>query len=501
MERPRWNEFSERMGELRDLAQVSGLLTWDQETHMPQGGGEARAAQLGTVQALIHERLTAPRLGDLLGELEGDPSLVEAERAMVRNLVRERERAIRVPGPLIRELATRQTHAVDAWRLARRSERFELFAPHLEGLLRLRREQADAIGYESERYDAMLQGYEPGMETSRLFRIFDELKEALAPMVRAVTAAAEPTRWRYEAHRFPIEKQWDYTLLLLEEMGFSMERGRQDRSAHPFTCGLATGDVRLTTRLDERNPWVAIFGTIHEGGHGLYEQNLPEEHGRSSVGVAASMGLHESQSRLWENAIGRSLAFWEGQTPTLARLFPDAMEGVRAEEVHAAACRVRRSLIRVDADELTYDLHIVLRFEMELALLRGDLAVRDLPEAWSERMGAYLGVRPAHDGEGVLQDIHWAWAEFGYFPTYTLGNLYAAILLEKIEEDIPELETCIRSRSLLPIRDWLVTNVHRKGHLLDAEEIVRGATGKGLETEPLLRYLRRKYGGLYGVDL
>lgn len=502
MDHPLWKELSARMGELRDLSQVSGLLTWDQETFMPQGGGGHRAAQLATVQAISHERWVDPRLGELMAWAQGEASLSETQQAMVRNLVREQRRAVRVPGRLIRELAERQALAVEAWRHAKEAGDFHAFAPHLEALLRLRREQADALGHEGERYDPLLDMYEPGMTTARLRPLFAELKQALIPMVQAITEATPPARWRVEDFRYPVERQWHFTLHLLEAMGFDSTRGRQDRSAHPFTCGMGSGDVRLTTRLDETNPWVAIFGTIHEAGHGLYEQNLPAAHARDPIGVAASMGLHESQSRLWENCVGRSLAFWEGQDAVLRRHFPEALEGVGPEQVHAAACRVERSPIRVDADELTYNLHILLRFELEIALLEGDLQVADLPGAWRERMERDLGVLPRGDREGVLQDIHWAWAEFGYFPTYTLGNLYAATLFERLQEELGEgMERALRGGDLLPIRDWLVEHVHSKGHRFDAEEIVRGATGQGLEAAPLLRYLREKYGALYGVRL
>lgn len=502
MDRPLWKELSARMGELQDLSQVSGLLTWDQETFMPEGGGPHRAAQLATVQAILHERWIDPRLGELIEWAQGEPDLSDVQRAMVRNLARERDRAVRVPADLIRELAQRQTLSVEAWRHAKSAGDFPAFAPHLEALLRLRREQADAMGHGGQRYDALLDVYEPGMTTARLRPLFAELEEALVPMVQAVTEATPPKRWIVEDHRFPVELQWQFTLHLLEAMGFDSTRGRQDRSAHPFTCGMGRGDVRLTTRLDERDPWIAIFGTIHEAGHGLYEQHLPAEHARDPIGAAASMGLHESQSRLWENFVGRSLPFWEGQHGTLRRLFPQALEGVSPAEVYASACKVERSRIRVDADELTYNLHILIRFELEIALLDGDLAVGDLPAAWAEKMEKDLGVTPRNDREGVLQDIHWAWAEFGYFPTYSLGNLYAAILYERIQQELgPGLEERIRGGDLLPVRDWLVEHVHDKGHRWDAEEIVRRATGTSLSAGPLLRYLRDKYGSLYGVRL
>jgi len=497
---PFWNELEERMGELRDLAEISGLLTWDQETYMPPGGGPHRAAQLATLQTLLHERLVSPRLGELLARAADDTSLSDTRRRMVANLSRERDRAVRVPRSLVQELARRQSLAVEAWRVARERSDFSLFAPHLEALVQLKREQADAIGYEGERYDALVDGYEPGMRVSRLLPIFAELRDALVPMVQAVTEAPPPPRWRYEEHRFPVDRQLRFSELLVERMGFDLTKGRLDRSAHPFTCGIGAGDVRLTTRFDERNPWVAIFGTIHETGHGLYEQNLPEGHLRDPIGMPASMGLHESQSRLWENVVGRSLPFWQGMEKDLREAFPEALEGVSVREVQAAACRVSRSLIRVDADELTYNLHILLRFELELAMIRGELEVGDLPEAWNEKMERFLGIVPSNHAEGVLQDIHWAWAEFGYFPSYTVGNLYAAVLYERMRDEIPSMDEALRRGELRAIRDWLIEKVHRQGHLYEAEEIVERATGKPLETGALIRYLGDRYGSLYGVS-
>lgn len=496
-----WDELVHRMGELRDLGGVVGLLTWDQETCLPKKAAAARGAQLAAMQALHHERLTDPRLGELL-EIAAPVAAEDEERqAMVRNLRRSRDRAVKVPPRLVRELAEAQAHSVDAWKAARAERRFETFRPHLEKLLELRREQADAIGHDGERYDALLEAYEPGMRVARLEPIFASLEAGLVPIVRTLAEAEPPPGWNLESLRFPAEAQWALSLHLLREMGFDLERGRLDQSTHPFTDGIFVDDVRLTTRIDEGNLFVSCLGTIHEAGHGLYEQNLPREHARDPIGAAASMGLHESQSRLWENPIGRSLAFWQRQLPVLRRLFPAQTEGVTAERICATVNRVRPSLIRTEADEVTYNLHILLRFRLELAMLRGELPVADLPGAWRETMRQLLGVEPAHDTEGVLQDIHWAWAELGYFPTYTLGNLWAAILHERIDADLGGIDRAIAEGRLLAVRDWLAEKIHRVGHRYDAEEIVERATGTRLSAEPFLRYVRRKFGALYGVEL
>jgi len=501
MDERSWDELARRMGELRDYGAIAGLLTWDQETYMPAGGASARARQLAAIHALLHERRIDPVLGELLSVAASDPSLDEARRAAVRNLAKERDRAVKLPPRLVRELAERQSRAVVAWRAAKADPAggFASFAPHLAGLLELKREQADAIGHGGERYDALLDDYEPGLTVARLSPIFAELRAGLVPLVGALADAPPPRRWRFEAHRYPAERQWDYTIHLLETIGFDFDKGRQDRSTHPFTDGIDPGDVRLTTRLVPETPFPAIFGTIHEGGHGLYEQNLPADHVRDPVGRPASMGLHESQSRLWENMIGRSLAFWEHELPSLRRAFPEALEGVSAREVYAAVNRVERSLNRVEADEVTYNLHILVRYELELAMLRGDLPVAELPGAWNDLMESMLGVRPSNDAEGVLQDIHWAWAEFGYFPTYSLGNLYAALLHRRLDADLGGIDAVLRAGELHRVGAWLRTNVHEVGHLYEAEEIVRRATGSGLAVAPFLEYLGNKYRPLYGV--
>jgi carboxypeptidase Taq len=400
----------------------------------------------------------------------------------------------------VRELAERQAMGVEAWKRARSASDFASFEPHLARLLELRRAQADAIGHGGERYDALLEGHEPGMRVSRLEPLFAALEKELVPVVEVLTSARPPPRLELAGKRFPVDRQWPLTVAVLERMGFDMNRGRQDRSAHPFTDGIHPSDVRLTTRLFEDTPFPALFGTIHEGGHGLYEQNLPVEHARDAMGAAASMGIHESQSRLWENLVGRSLPFWRWFGPRLAEAFPAELAGATPELLHATVNRVERTPIRVDADEVTYNLHILLRFRLELALVRGDLAVHDLPGAWNEGMKKALDLTPRSDAEGVLQDIHWAWGEIGYFPTYTLGNLWAAALFERMSGDL-DLPHLVAAGELTPIAGWLADKVHRHGHRWDAEEIVRRATGQGLDVAPFMAYVRGKYGPLYGVAL
>ncbi|WP_224372606.1 carboxypeptidase M32 [Hyalangium versicolor] len=490
-----------RMQELKDLQGVIGLATWDQETYMPAKADEARAHQLSTLQGIHHERLVDPRLGEVLAWAAEQPELGEDPRAMVRVLTHERDRAVRVPQALVKALAEAQSRALVAWRQARKEKRFALFQPALARILELRREQADAYGHDGERYDALLEGYEPGMRVARLTPVLTALRDALIPMVAAIAAAPRKVPELLAGRRFEAEAQWRFTLKLLEAMGFDLEAGRQDRSIHPFTGGTHPRDVRLTTRIDEANPLNALFSTIHEAGHGLYEQGFSEPHYRTPLAAAPSMGLHESQSRLWENVVGRSLAFWEHFHPALKEAFPQALAGVDVGGFHAAVNRVTPSFIRTEADEVTYNLHIVLRYEMELLLIHDELPLEDVPAAWNERMQRYLGVTPPDDVEGVLQDIHWAWGEFGYFPTYSLGNLYSASLYRAAERALPDLTDRIRRGELLPLTDWLRTHIHSQGFRLPAEELIRQVTGQGLTDVDFLQYLRGKYSALYGTSL
>jgi len=488
-----------RMRELKDLSGIIGLATWDQETYLPPKAEAARASQLSTLQGLYHERLVAPEVGEWLARVGAAPQS-EDERAVVRLLSRERDRAVRVPGDLVRALAEAQGAALTAWRVAREGRAFAAFAPALERLLALRREQADAIGHTGERYDALLAGFEPGLSTARLMPVLHALRDQLVPLVEALDGWP-PGEDVLAGLRFPADAQWRFTVEILGRLGFDLEAGRQDKAVHPFTGGTHPTDVRLTTRIAEDNLSAALFGTIHECGHGLYEQGFrPEDH-RSVLAQAPSMGLHESQSRLWENLVGRSLPFWQALYPRLQATFPGQLGHVPLQAFHAALNRVVRSPIRVEADEVTYNLHIVLRTELELELLRGNLAAADLPGAWNAASRTLLGLQPPDDVKGVLQDIHWAWGELGYFPTYALGNLYAASLLRAAEAAMPGLWPAIAAGDFLPLRSWLRTHVHAEGARLDAEDLVRKVTGTGLTDVDFVAYLRRKYGALSGRAL
>jgi carboxypeptidase Taq len=489
-----------RMEELKDLSGVIGLCTWDQETMLPARASAARGQQLSTLQGLYHERLVDPAVGEWLGLAEAQGGLSGDEQAMLRVFRVERDRAVKVPASLVRALAEAQAAGVSAWRAARGANDFSLFRDALGRLLELRRQQADALGHDGERYDALLEAYEPGMKVARLRPVLDGLRERLLPLVAAL---ADRVAWpdALGGKVFEEGKQWGFTLRLLEDMRFDLGAGRQDKSVHPFTGGTHPLDVRLTTRLFADNLCSGIFSTIHEGGHGLYEQGFDPAHHRTPLAAAPSMGLHESQSRLWENVIGRSRPFWSHYFPVLQGLFADALGGVGLDDFHRSINRVSRSLVRVESDEVTYNLHIALRFELELLLIDDALPLDDLPSAWNDRMEKYLGVRPRSDLEGVLQDIHWAWGELGYFPSYTLGNLYAAQLYDALVAEDPGVEDAIAKGQLGGVREWLREKIHRQGYRLPAEERVQAVCGQGLTDEPFIRYLKVKYGALTGAAL
>ncbi len=484
-----------RMQELRDLGGAIGLASWDQETYLPKKGEGGRAAQLSTLQGLYHERLVDPRLGDWLADAKPTS---DDEAAMVRIFSKERDRAVKIPSVLVKALAQAQSLALSAWREARETKNYALFEPHVQKLVELRREQADAWGHDGERYDALLENYEPGMRVQRLTPVLTGLREKLVPLVRAIDSKPPPRRI-FEGKTFDADTQWKFTMTLLNAMGFDLDAGRQDRSTHPFTGGTGLFDVRLTTRLFPSLPLSSVFSTIHEGGHGLYEQGFNPVHERTPLAQAPSMGLHESQSRLWENVVGRSRAFWSHFYTQYKSAFAAQLVDVSLDEFLREVNRVERSFIRVEADEVTYNLHIVLRYELELQLMRGALDAKDLSDAWNQKTKELLGLTVSNPGEGVLQDIHWAYGEFGYFPTYALGNLYAASLWSAMKRDVKGLEASIAQGELAPVKRWLREKVHVEGFRTDAEALVTRVTGQGLTDADFVAYLHEKYGALYAL--
>jgi carboxypeptidase Taq len=497
----RWNDLVARMNELKDLDGVLGLMSWDEETYTPPGARVQRGVQTATIEAIRHQRLVDPGLGDLIEAFSSDATRSIEEQAMVKRLRRKRDLATRVPEPLVKALAETRSKALGAWQVARAKDDFKSFLPLLEEMLRLLRQRADALnaGRGGDRYDALLDEYEPGMKLTTLRPLLEELRRGLVPIVEKILAKKRPRNPLFETQIFDAGVQWDLTMRLLKELGFDFERGRQDRSAHPFTGGSSENDVRVTTRIFETEPFSAMYATIHECGHALYEQGFPAGWCRTPLAEAPSMGIHESQSRLWENQVGRSRRFWRWMFPIFREYFPNETKSLSIEDAYAAVNTVAATPIRVESDELTYNLHILVRFELETALVSEDLSAADVPGAWREKMRKYLGIEPRNDAEGCLQDIHWAQGAIGYFPTYSLGNLYAAQLMSAFEKAHPAVWSDIEHGRFSPLLDWLREHIHRKGYLRSAAETVRDAVGADVEVAPFLRYLQAKYGELYGI--
>lgn len=491
--------FRALWGEIVDLGSAMGLLSWDQETHMPPAGHQARSRVQSTLAGLRHEKICAPELLDAVercAERAAPGSELAAEVREARRILRRRTR---IPARLAREKAEAVTLGHTAWEEARREKDFRRFAPSLERLLALTREEADHVREAgASRYDALLEEYEPGAREAPLAALLDELAAALTPLVHAAADSGTVIDEAVARGEYPAAGQLAFARLVAERFGFDFRRGRIDRAPHPFCSGVAPTDVRLTWRFDETDFRPGVFGVWHETGHGLYEQGLPEAWGRTAIGDAVSLGIHESQSRLWENLVGRSAAFWEWALPVLREHFP-AARAVTAERLLPLLHSVRPSLIRVEADQGTYDLHVCVRFTLERALVAGDLGVAELPGAWDDAYERVLGLRPRDPVEGVLQDIHWSMGAFGYFPTYTLGNLVAAQLLGAARRTLGDLDAAFARGDFAPLLGWLREHVHRHGSFWSAGELVERATGAPLGTAAYLDQRRANLSDVYGV--
>ena len=490
------------LAEVTDLSRAAAMLEWDQETYMPPGGVAARSDQLSTLHRLSHIRFTGDEVGRLLEELEDETSgkpFDSYEASLVRVTRRDYEQERKLSPELVSEAARASSAARPVWEQARREADFKIFAPALEKNVELNRQIADAIGYQDRRYDALLDRYEPGLTTGELETIFAELKKAIVPLVADIARHTDEVDDRVLYLGYDPAAQVRYALDLVTKLGYDLERGRQDISTHPFSTSFGPGDVRITTRVSRDFFNECLFGSIHESGHAMYNQGIGDDIDRTPLWAGASPGVHESQSRLWENLVGRSPAFWKHFFPSLRSTFPDQLRGVDDEAFFRAVNRSYPSLIRVEADEVTYNLHVLLRFELENEMLEGKLKVKDLPEAWNSRVKSYLGIDVPNDREGVLQDIHWSYVGFGVFPGYTLGNLISAQLMEKIRADIPDLDAQIEAGQFAALLGWLRKNVHRHGRKFTPNELLERATGKPLEAGPWIAYVQKKFGALYGI--
>ena len=488
--------LKERLGTISDLSSASLTLVWDRQTYMPEGGVRGRAEQLATLSRLAHEMLVSEETGGLLSSLDGlDPDTDES--ALVRVTRRDYDKATKLPARLVEELSRAQSLAEPAWTKARENSDWKAFAPHLEELLALQREGAEHLGYDEHPYDAMLDAFEPGARKAPLEAMFEELKAGILPLLRNISDAPNEDRSSPLHGPFDEKLQEEFGASVATAFGYDWARGRQDRAIHPFCAGINSGDVRITTRFDPGWLSPALFATFHETGHAMYEQGVNPDYFRTPLDGGASMGIHESQSRMWENLVGRSRPFWKHYYPQLRETFPQALGNTDLETFYRAINEVRPSEIRVEADELTYNLHVLLRFELEIALFEDNLSVADLPVAWNSGMEKYLGVTPENDARGVLQEVHWAAGLFGYFPTYTIGNVLSGQLFETAVEQHPQIPEEIGRGEFGTLLGWLRENVHRHGSRYEPEDLIRNVTGRTLDTAPYLKYLNTKFGELY----
>jgi len=500
------DSYAELHARLLDIGRISALdalLEWDQDTQMPPGGVTTRAEVTAFVAALRHERRTSPEMGDLLGRLQEDGSDA-ARDTNIREARRSHARAVKVPGELVEDIARTSSLAKEAWAAARRTNDYAAFVPLLSKLIDLKRRQADAIGYDDHPYDALMDEYEPGASTRTVTRIFDDLRQRLVPFVKELGSAPRQPDFSLLQRHCPQARQEKLCRRMAEEIGFDFSAGRMDVSVHPFCTSIGSGqDVRITTRYDEHYFPAAVFGVMHEVGHGLYEQGLDPAHMFTPMGAFCSLGIHESQSRLWENLVGRSRAFWTTRYGLLQEMLGSTLAGVSLDAFYGAINTVAPSLIRVEADEVTYNLHIIVRFELERDIIAGKLAVERIPEVWNAKMQELVGVTPSNDAEGCLQDIHWSMGAFGYFPTYALGNLYAAQFFAAARRDLArhgaDLDAQMTAADVRNLLEWMRTNVHRHGMRYDAGGLCRKATGADLSVEPFLDYVTAKYRPIYGL--
>jgi carboxypeptidase Taq len=491
------------LAEVTDLGRAALLLEWDQETYMPPGGVQGKAEQGSTLHRLAHERFTSEEVGKLLDALEGEVAgrpFDSDEASLVRVVRRDYEQQVKIPADLVSDMARAGATARPFWEKARTEDKFSLFAPYLEKNVELNRRLADALGYKKRPYDALVDLFEPGLTTHQLEALFAQLRTAIVPLVADIARHSDAVDDRVVHGDFDSDAQVKYGMQVVAKLGYDLERGRQDISAHPFESSFGPGDTRITTRIAPDFFNMCFFGLVHESGHAMYQQGISEELDRTPLWDGASPGVHESQSRLWENLVARSQPFWTHFFPSLRSAFPSQFGKTDEEEFYRAVNRSLPSLIRVEADEVTYNLHILLRFELENEMLEGKLKVKDLPEAWRALFKTYLGIDVPNDRDGALQDIHWSGVSFGIFPGYTLGNLIGAQLMEKARSDMPGLDGQIAKGEFAPLLTWLRKNLHQHGRKFTPNELLERATGKPLTAEPWIAYVRQKFGALYGLE-
>jgi carboxypeptidase Taq len=487
-----YQQYVDQMQRVADLRYAAAVLQWDQETYMPAKGAEARARQLATLSETAHEWATATSFEQLVGELQQRGDLDAKQQKNVSLSYEEIARRQKLSSAFVRRSSEAVSRAFNSWMAARKANDFSLFETSLEQLVALKIEEADLLGYEGHPYNALIYEYEKSVTVTTLDKLFDALTPALQQLIEMVVSKQQvDTGFLHQL--YPKDQQWAWGMHLVKELGFDLEAGRQDISEHPFTTNFSAKDVRITTRIDDHDLANMTWSCIHEVGHALYEQGLPDaEYGLPS-GEYASLSIHESQSRLWENCVGRSRAFWQQYLPVLQGYFPEQLNKVSTDQFFQGINKVQPSFIRTEADELTYHSHVYIRYQVEKELMAQQLKVKDLPARWNELYKKHLGVTVADDRTGCLQDVHWSHGSFGYFPTYSLGSLYAAQFWHKAKESIPGLATELNAASLSALLQWLRTEIHAKGRSMESEALCKAVTGEVLDTRYFIQYIKDKF--------
>ncbi len=491
------DRFKELYGEVSDLGHASSVLSWDQQVNIPPGGGEARGQQLATLSKLAQEKFTSDEMGQLIEDLKKEfPDPDTDEGAMVRVAARTYDKARRVPPEFVAEQAIAATKGFEAWVEAKSKSDFSIFRPFLEKNVELVKKYVSFFPPADHPYDVLLDDFEPGMKTADVQVIFNNLRSQQVSLIKAISESKQVDD-KFLHKKYDEKKVWAFGEKIITKFGYDFSRGRQDKAPHPFETTFSVNDVRITNRFEDGNPLATLFSAMHESGHAMYEQGVNPAYERTPLESGTSLAVHESQSRMWENLVGRSLPFWEHFYPELKKTFSSKLDGVSLKAFHKAINKVEPSFIRVNADEATYNLHIMLRLELEIGMVEGSIAIKDLPEIWNTKMREYLGVTPPNDAKGVLQDIHWSGGSIGYFSTYALGNIVSAQLWERINKDIKDLDDQIRKGKFDALRNWLKEKVHTFGHKYDPQDLVQKITGSKIDSSAYVRYLKNKYSGIY----
>ncbi len=505
-----FEEFKKQLLELNYLKSTLYILDWDEQVYMPEKGARIRANTKAYIAGLIHQKFTSKEFSKLLKEVKSlyeAKKLKDKEKVIFREVYREYERERKLPLEFVTELSRLTSEAHHTWAEARKQSNFKHFLPTLKKIIELKKEEANYYGFKESPYDALLETFEPGLTASQLDVIFEPLKQFLIPFLKQISRASLRVKKskvkinpKIIQGKFPIEQQKPFLELVAKQIGFDYQKGRLDTSTHPFTTQFHPEDVRITTRFDEQTITPALGGTIHEVGHALYEMGIPVENFGSPLGESVSLGIHESQSRIWENQVGKSRHFWKYFYPKLQKQFPKPFKKIKMEEFYKTINMVKPSFIRVEADEVTYNLHIIIRYELERDLIEGKIKAEDLPKLWNQKVKDYLGIEIKNDADGVLQDVHWSGGMFGYFPTYSLGNLYAAQIFMCVKNVIPHLTKEFESGDFSSFGEWLKRNIHMHGKYYSAAELIEHISEEPLNSQYFIDYIKEKYSDIYRLD-